>query len=131
MSFARVATLLVAIGGCSTAPPRPPSGALTFATHCAACHGEYGAGDGPVAATLNSGAPDLRTLTMRYGQFPVDAIASRIDGRNMPPAHGSDAMPVWGSVFDATASVVPGAQSSQQRIDALIAFLREIQTIER
>jgi len=98
-----VAMVSVGIGGCSAVPPRAPSGALTFATHCAACHGEYGAGDGPVAATLDVGAPDLRTLTMWYGQFPADA----------------------------TASAVPGAQSSQQRIDAIIVFLRELQTIGR
>jgi mono/diheme cytochrome c family protein len=125
------ATLLAVIVGCSAAPRLPPSGALTFATHCAACHGEFGAGDGPVAETLNVAVPDLSTLTVRYGQFPADAVASRIDGRNMPSAHGSGAMPVWGSVFDVTASIVPGAQSSQQRIDALIAFLRELQATER
>lgn len=124
------ATLLIAVGGCSAPRLRPPSGALTFATHCAACHGEYGAGDGPVAETID-GIPDLRTLTLRYGQFPADAIASRIDGRNMPAAHGTGAMPVWGSVFDATAAALPGAQDSQQRIDALVAFLRELQATGR
>jgi hypothetical protein len=39
-------------------------------------------------------------------------------------------MPVWGGVFDATARLVVGAQSSSQRIDAVIAFLREIQVTE-
>lgn len=126
-----IAATLLVLAGCSAAQLQAPSGALTFATHCAACHGEFGTGDGPVAATLNVGVPDLSTLTLQYGYFPAETIASRIDGRNMPPAHGSGAMPVWGSVFDVTATVVPGAQSSQQRIDALIAFLRELQVTER
>jgi mono/diheme cytochrome c family protein len=125
------ATLLVALGGCSAPPLREPSTALTFATHCAGCHGERGAGDGPVAATLRGGVPNLRTLTARYGQFPAETIASYIDGGNMPPAHGSREMPVWGSVFDTTARIVPGARTSQQRVDALVAFLRELQVTER
>jgi hypothetical protein len=57
-------------------------------------------------------------------------VASSIDGRNLPPAHGDRAMPVWGGVFDATARLVVDAQSSNQRIDAVIAFLREIQVTE-
>jgi mono/diheme cytochrome c family protein len=124
------ASFLGLMVGCAAAPVPPPSGATTFATHCAACHGARGEGDGPVAATLRVAVPNLRTLAERHGGFPADMVASSIDGRNLPPAHGDRAMPVWGGVFDATARLVVGAQSSSQRIDAVIAFLREIQVTE-
>ena len=35
-------------------------GRAVFARHCAPCHGERGAGDGPAAASLNPRPPDLR-----------------------------------------------------------------------
>ena len=45
----------------------------------------------------------------------------------MPAAHGGRAMPVWGGVFDATDQLFRGAESSEQRITAVISHLREIQ----
>lgn len=113
--------------GCSPSPVRPISGADTFRTHCAACHGEDGRGDGPVAATLLAPVPNLRTLTQRYDGFPADRVASYIDGRDLPAAHGAREMPVWGSVFDATGRIVPGAEAAPERIDAVVAFLRDLQ----
>ena len=37
-------------------------------------------------------------------------------------------MPVWGRIFDTTADIVVDAEPAPLRIDALLAFLREIQT---
>ena len=113
--------------GCSPSPVRPVSGADTFRTHCAACHGADGGGDGPVAATLLAPVPNLRTLTQRYDEFPADHVASYIDGRSLPAAHGAREMPVWGGVFDATGRIVPGAESAPERIDAVVTFLRDLQ----
>jgi hypothetical protein len=74
--------------------------------------------------------PNLRTLAQRNGEFPTEWVASKVDGRNLPPAHGDRAMPVWGSVFDTTGQLFVDAESSEQRIDALIEFLLELQVPE-
>jgi mono/diheme cytochrome c family protein len=114
--------------GCSPEPVRPVSGAETFATHCASCHGPRAEGDGPVAATINVTVPNLRTLSQRNrGQFPTDAVASYIDGRSLPTAHGTRAMPVWGGVFDTTGRLIEGAGNAKQRIDDVIDYLRGLQ----
>ncbi|HEY3516482.1 MAG TPA: cytochrome c [Gammaproteobacteria bacterium] len=126
-----VATLsLLALAGCGRELVNPASGAATFATHCAACHGRRGEGDGPVASTLSVRVPNLRTLAQRNGEFPTEWVASKVDGRDLPSAHGDRAMPVWGSVFDTTGQLFVGAENSKERIDALIEFLLELQVSE-
>lgn len=96
--------------------------------HCVACHGPLGEGDGPVAAVLAGTVPNLRTLSERNGdKFPADTVASYIDGRSFPAAHGARMMPVWGEVFDGTSQLVTGAEGSQTRIEGLLAYLRELQ----
>ena len=128
---ARITTSLAAaalLAACASTPPEAPSGERVFMTHCAACHGISGAGDGPVSESIAVPIPNLRTLNSRYGgQFPEDAVAAYIDGRNLPDAHGSRQMPVWGLVFAATASIVPGADSPPNRIHALLDYLRTVQ----
>lgn len=122
------AVALLALAGCSSTPTQHVSGAQTFETHCASCHGSRGIGDGPVAATLRAPVPNLRTLAARNGgEFPEDRAASYIDGRAMPAAHGARAMPVWGGVFNVTDQLFRGAESPEQRIEAVIAYLRELQ----
>jgi hypothetical protein len=72
--------------------------------------------------------PNLRALTERNdGVFPAEAIASYIDGRALPAAHGTRLMPVWGDVFSATQRLVVDAADPEQRIAAVVDFLREIQ----
>jgi hypothetical protein len=72
--------------------------------------------------------PNLRTLSKRNdGTFSPDAVASYIDGRSLPTAHGTREMPVWGPVFGVTQQLVRGAESPEQRIAGVIAFLRELQ----
>jgi hypothetical protein len=81
-----------------------------------------------VAATLSVNVPNLRTLSQRnQGQFPTDAVASYIDGRNLPIAHGTRNMPVWGPVFDTTGRLIAGGETSAQRIQRVIEYLRELQ----
>ncbi len=126
-SAAFIATVLGLVAGCAQEPVRPVSGAATFATHCAACHGPSGEGNGPVAATLRAPVPNLRTLTARNREFPREWVASKIDGRDLPAAHGDRAMPVWGNVFDTTGQLFEGAEDSEQRIDAVIEFLLTLQ----
>jgi len=121
-------SLLAAIvAGCSSTPT-VPLGERTFQTHCASCHGSMAEGDGPAAATLRVPVPNLRTLSKRNGgSFPTDAVASYIDGRAFPTAHGTREMPVWGPVFNVTQQLVRGAESPEERIADVIAFLRELQ----
>jgi hypothetical protein len=81
-----------------------------------------------VAATLSVNVPNLRTLSQRnHGEFPTDAVASYIDGRSLPTAHGTRNMPVWGPVFDTTGRLIAGGESSAQRIQGVIDYLRELQ----
>ena len=121
-------SLLAAIAaGCSSTPTQP-LGERTFQTHCASCHGPLAEGDGPTAATLSVPVPNLRTLSERNGgAFPTDAVASYIDGRSFPAAHGTREMPVWGPVFSVTEQLVSGAEPAEQRIAGIIDFLRELQ----
>jgi mono/diheme cytochrome c family protein len=101
---------------------------MTYATHCAACHGAEGEGDGPVAITMAVSVPNLRVLAERNGgEFPAEAVASYIDGRALPAAHGTRLMPVWGDVFAATQRVVVDAADPETRIAAVVDYLRGIQ----
>jgi mono/diheme cytochrome c family protein len=122
-----IAGVTVTVAACAPMPVMP-SGAETFAAHCASCHGARAEGDGPVAATMNINVPNLRTLSQRNnGRFPTEEVASYIDGRSLPAAHGDRNMPVWGPVFDTTGRLISGAEGAEQRIDAVIDFLREVQ----
>jgi hypothetical protein len=45
----------------------------------------------------------------------------------MPAVHGGRAMPVWGAVFDATDPLFRGAARPEERIEAVVSYLRELQ----
>jgi mono/diheme cytochrome c family protein len=120
--------LAVLLGACATQPVPPPTAAETYRLHCASCHGPRGQGDGPVADVIRGTMPNLTTLSLRNGgEFPADRVASYIDGRDLPPIHGSRTMPVWGSVFDATTRLVVDAESAGPRVADLVEYLRSIQ----
>lgn len=120
--------LVVLASGCATDRLSPPSGSEMFATHCVSCHGPTGEGDGPVAAVLSVSVPSLRTLSQRSGgEFPAAAVASYVDGRDLPVAHGDRFMPIWGDVFNATAELVPNAERAELRVQAIVEYLRELQ----
>ena len=75
-------------------------GALDYQNFCAACHGKDARGNGPVAMELKIAPPSLRKLAARRnGVFDVNEIVKIIDGRDMPRAHGTPEMPIWGSLF--------------------------------
>ena len=109
-------------------PPRQDynSGAYLYRTFCASCHGERGAGDGPVATLLIARPPDLTTIAARRGgQFNRPEVYAAIDGRRRVPGHGSVDMPIWGDVLKAT----EGHDDAiiKKRIDALVAHLESLQ----
>ena len=105
------------------------SGQETFMRYCAACHGESGQGDGPVAKGLPISTPDLTRLRERKGdKFPEEVLRKIIDGREIVIVHGTRYMPVWGYEF----WVEEGADDAAQErvvviVDNLVEYLRSIQ----
>lgn len=123
-------TFLAAVGAISlagAAGAQDDTGARLYFNHCAACHGDNGEADGPVAATLRTTVPNLRTLAQRNnGTFPSDAVRSYIDGRALKAAHGDRQMPIWGDVFRGVEQGT-AERTVRRRIDALVAFVATLQ----
>ena len=124
--IALLATLgLAALASAAVAAAQ--SGADLYFNHCAACHGADGEGSGPVAASMRVTVPNLRTLAQRSGgEFPADAVASYIDGRETRAAHGDRQMPVWGEVFRGPEQGT-AQRTVRRRIEALVEYLRTLQ----
>ena len=107
-------------------------GAGIYQENCATCHGIDAMGNGPMAPVLLVQPSDLTTLTERHGgEFPVERVVMRIDGRDPLVSHGSD-MPVFGEFFEGVQNVALKTASGQpilvsQPIADLVAYLREIQ----
>jgi mono/diheme cytochrome c family protein len=105
------------------------SGEEIFLKYCAACHGESGRGDGPVARGLVTAVPDLTAISRRYGEFPAMRIADTIDGRGARvDAHGNRTMPVWGYEFWVEEGGDVVAQREMKQVIAnLVEYIRSIQ----
>jgi mono/diheme cytochrome c family protein len=105
------------------------SGEEIFLKYCAACHGESGRGDGPVAPGLASAVPDLTAISRRYGDFPTTLVRDTIDGRGARiDAHGTRTMPVWGYEFwiEEGGDVV-AQREMKEAITRLVEHIRSIQ----
>jgi mono/diheme cytochrome c family protein len=110
-------------------------GEVLFGLYCASCHGADARGGGPVAGEMKTPPPSLREIAKRHGAFSEQEITSYIDGRNMPRAHGSSEMPVWGTLFGYVAEagkiLDPSQQSAeakaQQNIALIVKYLGSIQ----
>jgi mono/diheme cytochrome c family protein len=90
----------VLLTACGASEPPAPTGEILYLRHCAACHGESGRGNGPVAATLRTPPTDLTTIAARAGgRFDGSWVMRIIDGRQVVAEHGTREMPVWGAVF--------------------------------
>jgi mono/diheme cytochrome c family protein len=105
------------------------SGQETYMRYCAACHGESGMGDGPVAGGLPITVPDLTLLQQRSGDaFQEELLRKIIDGREVVIVHGTRYMPVWGYEFWVEEG---GDDEARERVDIivdnLIEYLRSIQ----
>lgn len=75
-------------------------GKKEFVRSCAACHGESGRGDGPVAGMMMVKPPDLTSIRKRHGgEFPTQWVYRIIDGRDEIRPHGSAEMPIWGDRY--------------------------------
>jgi len=72
-------------------------GHTVYTNHCAVCHGKDGKGGGSMAKFLTIKTPDLTEIAKRNsGTFDYRAVYEKIDGSQMPAAHGDSDMPVWG-----------------------------------
>ncbi len=105
------------------------TGAELFQENCAACHGAYAEGDGPAIAALAVPVPDLTTLSARNGgRYPADAVRAVVDGRNVPAAHGSRSMPIWGTEFWLEGGADDHAsRKAATRIQTLVDYLESLQ----
>ncbi len=75
--------------------PVPPTAASVeagrrlYQAHCAACHGQHGAGDGPGTATLAARPPDLRVHVPMHADGQLFAwVSEGIPGTAMPGFRG-------------------------------------------
>lgn len=111
-------------------------GEKEYLESCAVCHGRDGMGNGPLGAMLLNKPTDLTTLAKRNrGVFPFNQLLLAIDGRIAETFHGPQAMPVWGSRYNAKAeryyTDFYGAYDPEEfikgRILSLIGYLDTIQ----
>lgn len=115
-----------------TGPTNPPLmissvyGRDLFEFYCAACHGRNGKGQGPVAPALRVPPPDLTRIAARNGGvFPKARVEALLTGdQNMPPAHGSSEMPVWGPIFSALDS---NDRMNRVRIANIVDYIASMQ----
>ena len=105
------------------------SGKDLYMRFCASCHGDSGAGDGPVAEGMAVRVPDLTGLARRQGGgLDADKVREIIDGRAVVVGHGSRTMPVWGYEFWVEEGADVEAEAAVRTIvDKLIAYIRSIQ----
>jgi mono/diheme cytochrome c family protein len=69
-------------------------GKSDFEWHCAACHGETGKGDGPMARILIKPPADLTTIASANGDtFPFWRVYRIIAGKAPVPGHETFQMP--------------------------------------
>jgi mono/diheme cytochrome c family protein len=90
------------VKGVSARPIVSIEGKDNYVAYCAVCHGRDGRGNGPAAPAMKVPVPDLTVLASRHGgTFNLAAVemAIRQPGKTATPAHGVEAMPIWGEVF--------------------------------
>ncbi len=104
----------------------PASGVEMFKSYCAACHGADGKGDGPAASALKVPPADLTTLAAKNGgKYPSLKVSAVIRGEEVPAAHGSKEMPIWGNLFWGMSG---GHEAEvQQRVANLNKYIESLQ----
>lgn len=107
-----------------------------FNTYCSVCHGSDAKGGGPVAEELKTPPADLTRISARSdGVFPAEAVFKTIEGLDMPLAHGTSDMPIWGALFVRQAvgegvlieDAKTAARVATDRIKRLVKYLETIQ----
>lgn len=133
------AVLLTALCQPAMADDQVVNGEKDFQALCSPCHGKLATGDGPAAAGLRTPPADLTRIASRHGgTFPEDMIFETIAGLDMPDAHGTRDMPVWGDVFVSEAvgdsvdlaDALAASDQAARRIADLVRFLESIQAAQ-
>jgi mono/diheme cytochrome c family protein len=114
-----------AAGGKPPAASTIPSGKELYLTHCSACHGPDGKGEGESARKLAMNPGDLTKLTAKNGgEFPTYRLRRMLGGEETMRGHGTKRMPVWGAGLDAGQA---GGGQNNERIDRVVEHLRGLQ----
>ena len=102
------------------------SGKEMFKSYCAVCHGTDAKGNGPAAPAMKTAPPDLTLLAQKNGgKYPSAHVASVIRGQAVLTSHGSQDMPVWGTLFS---SISQGNDAQvQQRTANLVQYIATLQ----
>jgi mono/diheme cytochrome c family protein len=109
-------------------PTTMVQGALLYRSHCAACHGMEGKGDGPAASALKTAPPDLTILAKKNdGKFPDFKVIRVLESGPELTAHGSKEMPIWGPIFRSMGPAGAGSQVGRLREVNLADYLKSIQ----
>ena len=111
-------------------PPDVDEGRELYQRHCMVCHGPAGKGDGPLADELKVRPADLTKIAQHHGgTFPEIELREFIDGRRKVRGHGGGEMPIWGRVFARGGESGTASEAEvKAKLDALVAFIRSIQT---
>jgi mono/diheme cytochrome c family protein len=102
-------------------------GATLYKRNCAVCHGnDAQGGSAPKSGLFIEAPPDLTTLAKRHnGSFPDQYVATVLRSGVKIPDHGPAEMPVWGTIFKASAK--SDQAEVDRRIAALTAYLKSLQ----
>lgn len=95
-----IALVLFGVGTIGLAADKVDLGKREYDTNCAVCHGATGKGDGPFASMMNVRIPPLTALAKANGGvFPFARVYELIDGAQVPKAHGTSGMMIWGDAY--------------------------------
>lgn len=124
-----VLSLLLGVAAGAALAQDVEKGEALYLKYCANCHGIDATGQGPMAGVLVIKPADLTRLEQE-GEFPVERVAKRIDGRDALVSHGSP-MPVYGDFFEGRDVAIKThtgqpLMTSQPIVD-LIAYMRTLQ----
>lgn len=136
VTHAHSASTTTAVTASTLTPPELAKAAKDFNTYCSVCHGSDAKGRGPVAGELKTPPADLTRISDRAGgSFPTEVVFKKVEGLDMPLAHGTSAMPIWGALFVRQAvgegvlieDAKTAARVATDRIRRLVKYLETIQ----
>jgi len=107
-------------------------GKRTYERLCAGCHGREGRGDAPATGAAEGPPPALLDLTRiaerRGGRFDRVEIAEWIEGRKLPPSHGTRTMPIWDERLSSEFErYTEGDELIGATLDPVMAYLEVLQ----
>jgi mono/diheme cytochrome c family protein len=105
------------------------SGRRTYSELCTGCHGDDGSSLHANDLPPGLHPPDLRYIAARRGgNFDPAEVAEWIEGRSLPPAHGTRSMPVWGErLSQRFEDYVEGDALIGVELDPVVVFLQSLQ----